>query len=85
MKKNILRLKSKFTLFRNNYSLIIEVIVNLLEAFEHKPKSLDTEVPEDGEVNDMEYNDPYCKLMNAQHNEPFAAEVINIKSKEIYN
>uniref|UniRef100_A0A914KZT5 Exportin-2 n=2 Tax=Meloidogyne incognita group TaxID=654580 RepID=A0A914KZT5_MELIC len=63
----------------NNYSLIIEVIVNLLEAFEHKPKSLDTEVPEDGEVNDMEYNDPYCKLMNAQHNEPFAAEVINIK------
>lgn len=68
--------------------MIIEAIVNLLEAFEHKPKPVDTEpigVPEEGEVNEMEYNDPYCKLTNAQHNEPFAAEVINIKSERIFN
>lgn len=63
---------------------MVEAIVNILEAFEHKAHSPDTAAAqpiEESEINEVEYSDPYCKLSNAQHLEPFVPEVTNIKSK----
>ncbi|KAL3119789.1 hypothetical protein niasHT_010080 [Heterodera trifolii] len=65
------------------YAQIIELAVNILEAFEHKTSAVvDTAVQEreeTAEVSELEYSDPYCKLSYAQHPEPFAPEIGNIK------
>lgn len=69
-------------------------MVNILEAFEHKTASPPThttngfadnaEEATGGDVaNELEYNDPYCKLSYAQHPEPFVPEIVNIKSEKI--
>uniref|UniRef100_A0A914GU25 Exportin-2 n=1 Tax=Globodera rostochiensis TaxID=31243 RepID=A0A914GU25_GLORO len=70
------------TFLGQRYAQIVELVVNVLEAFEHKtPTAVDAvpEKEEPAEVNELEYSDPYCKLSYAQHPEPFAPEIGNIK------
>lgn len=67
----------------NNYALMVEMVVNILEAFEHKgqsPAAATTTANDEMDGNELEYSDPYCKLTNAQHPEPFVPEVTNIKN-----
>ena len=70
---------------------MVEAVVNILEAFEHKAQSPSVDgstaavtltADEENDLNEVEYSDPYCKLSNAQHPEPFVPEVTNIKSRE---
>lgn len=69
---------------------MVEAVVNILEAFEHKAQSPNVDgsaatvaqiADEEHDLNEVEYSDPYCKLSNAQHPEPFIPEVTNIKSR----
>lgn len=85
----------KFPIFasRQRYAELVELVVNILEAFEHHKGTAaasatvtdaQQEDPSaEGQNNELEYSDPYCKLSYAQHPEPFASDIgNNIKSKK---
>ncbi|VDM43721.1 unnamed protein product [Toxocara canis] len=65
------------------YGPLVEAIVKLVEASGCGPTPLadeDAEAAGAYATVDVEYNDPYCKLTYAQHQESIAADVSNFKA-----